>query len=88
MGFSLGSAATSPSSATARPHSALCSQAKFSIVADQPFNWTLDRLICSFPSVPPRSSQGGKSSVAEHLAKLKPSKPAAQMFVLTRLTDG
>lgn len=78
-----------PCSASAgRPHSALYRQTKFSIGTDQLFNWTLDRLICSVTNRARRSPQRGKSSVAEHSAKLNPSKPAAQMFLLIRLTDG
>lgn len=78
-----------PCSATAtRPHSALYRQTKFSTGTDQLFNWTLDRLICSVTSLARLSPQRGKSNMADRSAKLNPSKPAAQMFTLTRLTDG
>lgn len=52
------------------------------------FNWTLDRLNCSVRSLVHLSSQQGKSNMADRSAKLNPSKPAAQMFTLTQLTDG
>lgn len=64
-----------------------CRQTTFSITTDPLFNWTLNRLIFSVPCLAHRSLQRGKSNTADHTAKLNPSKPAAQMLTLTRLTD-